>query len=94
VWYTYCVTGAGKGLRDERRIGMIKRPSLSDVRRMVAAANGLTAAAVKVQWAREPKFVTTPTGVKAWFASATVAAPGFRTKVMLVNRDSTGTSVR
>lgn len=67
------------------------KPTLQDVVRMLRRST--PDADPKVAWVQRPRLVTFPTGVRGYIGKVRVEAPGFRTTVMFINRDETGTSL-
>lgn len=70
----------------------LARPSLPELRRMLQRDGRIEG--LVVSWDRKVRWMTFPTGHRAWYGSISVAAPGYRARTMTVHRDEDGTMVR
>ena len=51
-------------------------------------------AVLTITWVQSPRRVTYPTGLKGIYGTMRVAAPGYRTRLMIADHDASGTMVR
>lgn len=69
-----------------------RRPTLPEIRRLLQRDGRIVG--LEVRWSQRPSWTTYPTGVQGWLGRIAVAAPGYRARTMVVERDEHGTSIR
>jgi len=55
---------------------------------------GYPDADLTLEWIKTPRRVTYPTGLKGIYGTLRVSAPGYRTRLMIVDNDAEGTMLR
>jgi len=66
----------------------MKKVTLSKIKKMLAVDDAT------VIWIEKMRHVTYPTGVKGRLGKVQVSAPGYQTRTMIIDQDSSGLTVR